>query len=157
MCPGASGTRADKLASGYWCVFSCRLFCDIRARRRPFWQAWAQCLAATCNTCTWVQTPVTSSRQVSMLCKTSGDPESTQGPSDSCKALQSDALPTELSPAVTTFDPRTLCNHGLPECAWAILFLALAPSANKDAGWLWHCPSSRALMLIVRLWVFKLE
>ena len=28
----------------------------------------------------------------------SGDPESSQGPSDCCKYLQSDALPTELSP-----------------------------------------------------------
>ena len=117
------------------------------------------------DTCAWIREPITSSSTVSMrrkskvnmLWKTSGDPECNQGPSDSCKALQSDALPTELSPAVTAFDPRTLCNHGLPECAWAILFLALAPSANKDAGWLWHCPSSRALMLIVRLWVFKLE
>ena len=29
----------------------------------------------------------------------SGDPESNQGPSDCCRCLQSDALPTELSPA----------------------------------------------------------
>ena len=30
----------------------------------------------------------------------SGDPESNQGPSDFCKLLQSDALPTELSPVL---------------------------------------------------------
>ena len=32
--------------------------------------------------------------------KTSGDPESNQGPSDICTILQSDALPTELSPVL---------------------------------------------------------
>ena len=34
-----------------------------------------------------------------VLQQTSGDPESNQGPSDCCRHLQSDALPTELSPA----------------------------------------------------------
>ena len=32
----------------------------------------------------------------------SGDPESNQGPSDGCRSLQSDALPTELSPEVVS-------------------------------------------------------
>ena len=40
----------------------------------------------------------TPARQRGIKTQTSGHPESNQGPSDCCKCLQSDALPTELCP-----------------------------------------------------------